>query len=467
MALLLVAPAIAAGSYPKVADYALDMTFFPEKASLSGLASITFAHGDNLMEDATFFLHGELRVDSVLSGNQAVEYDQERVLYKSDYSMIANEVTLDLSNFAARDQLHVYYRGYFNPSKARSPSDYMRIDEDGVFLRSYDYSVWFPVFLKERQDSYEVDFSDVKIRTPEEFHSVFVGQHVGDEIVDGLRVSHWKASSVDLFLAQCTSQRFEITSVGGFHAYHWKDSLSGLAAPDIIKIARELAERFKEQYNHSADAGEYYFMQMPRYGDISSGNVTGICGEGWQDFAQDEWAVSTLAHEMVHPFVNVGVDRSDPLYALMIESFPSYFHKPILAQMRGEQAYRESLVNLEKRYLTSKVTGLSRRGRKLPPEKPIDQITSDEVGRYKDYFILSDRAPLFLNYLKVKMGDESFGKFTRQLFNDGPMTNVRFRALIREFAPKIDDDVTVWLSTNDYPERFHLTNLMPGIAGSP
>jgi hypothetical protein len=466
LAIILASVTAAAESYPQVADYELEASFIPDKSFMTGLARIYFEPGETPAKEVTFYLHSELRVDSVLLNGRTLEVSSDLVSYDYNYSLVALKTTLDLSSPSGNEPLVVYYHGYFHPNKSASISNYMRIDQDGVFLRSYGYSLWFPVFLEHRKDWYRVNFRDVKITTPRQFHTVFVGHHVGDDIVGESRISSWQALDTEIFSAQCTSQKFEITSEGDFHAYHWNDSVSREPARAIIKKASELNELFRTRYKRLQSGGQYYFMQMPRYADISSDNVTGIFDKGWKNFATDNRAIGVLAHEMLHPFVRVDVSRTDRLFALMIEGFPSYFDRPIYEHLWGEQWAYESLLKLENRYLTARATGRLPNGLEVPAEKAIDQITAEEIGIYKDLFVLPDRATLFMNFLRVRMGKEGFDRFALSLFNDGPMNSDRFLSLIGEFAPDSNADVEVWLSTTDYPERFHISNLMSQVTDS-
>jgi len=61
-------------------------------------------------------------------------------------------------------------------------------------------------------------------------------------------------------------------------------------------------------------------------------------------------------------------------------------------------------------------TGLDNHGRELPLEKPLYEIRADEIGVYKDRFVLHDRAPPFLDWLRRPMGETGFFEWARQLF---------------------------------------------------
>lgn len=447
-----------ADAYPKVENYDLDITFVPHEAAMSGTASVTFVPETRLEDTVVFYLHGELRIDSIKHAGGKLEYDWDLVIYPYDYSGVAIEVSVPMSSFDQSSPLQIFYKGHFNPSKARSPSNYMRIDTDGVYLRAYAYSIWFPMFLESRQDTYKVDFKEVTIRCPSEFTSVFIGNRLGDEIIDNQKVSRWSATDVDLFYPQCTVHRFKQFSDGPYHVYYRDDAESESAATRILEFSRWFTVRSGQRFIETSLSSQFHIVQMPRYGDISSGNVTGISSALWKQFTDNSYSGATLAHELVHSFVQIPIERDDPLYAMVIEGFPSCFDIWVLQERLGRDWYMETLQRSEQSYLKKRQTGSDRRG-KLPLEKPLDQITADEIGIYKDRFIIGNRTTLFINYLQTKMGETKYATFERELFDNQSISNESFRELVLYHLPGFDDDLHTWLSTNEYPDRFLLDNL--------
>jgi len=457
--LLLAQAAVAANRYPEVANYNIDAAFTPAEARMEARVSITLAPEEYPLDTVTFYLHGELEVDSVKIRRETVKFQQELVFYNYEYSSVANKCDFDLTGLNADDTIVVFYSGYFNPSKVRSPSDYMCIDETGVYLRSYGYSIWFPIFLPPRQDEYRPSFNLVRLRAPVGFHGVFAGHKQQEFAAGDWQVSEWTAPELSIFDAQCTIHPFETVKSGPVSIYYWQDSVSKAMAGSILDFTTQITGAFRELYNPTAEAGELHIAELVKYGDISSGNMVGISDDVWRKFETELYPKLTLAHELVHEFVSVDIPRSDPLYALAIEGFPSYFDHPALERILGTEWYQTTLEALEKRYVEYKVSGLSRRGNKLPSEKPLDQITADEIGTYKDLFLLADRALLFLNYLRVKAGDEKFVEFCRKLFSGGKLDNETFRQLAVEHTGVSREDIDLWLSTNEYPKEMWFRNL--------
>ena len=447
---LLSAPLLAAA--PRVSSYAIDASFTPAESSMRGEAEVVFA--EPARGRVSFYLHGELGVEWIRLGDAELEFTEERVAYRYDYSWLANRVTVELPR--ETDRLTVKWKGYFSPSKARSPSDYMRIAPEGVLLRAYSYSPWFPVFAEPGDDPSAVSFPRVTIRTPKEYVSVFTGELVSRATEGDVQVSAWRGSGVDLFAAQVTARPFVVHREGDFFAYSLDDPKSRASAAEILAFIRKLDAEYRRRFRADAVAGQIHVMQMPRYGDISSGNVVGLSDGIWFGLAGDENARRGLAHELVHPFVTPPIPRTDPLFALVIEGFPSYFHLPVLADL-GALDYESTMDWTESSYLEKRATGTGWRGRPLPDEKPITAIAPEEIGIYKDTFVLDDRALLFLDSLRRTMGRETFDRFAAALTAEPELTLARFREVVARFVPGAAADVDLWLTTNEFPDRWRRT----------
>ena len=106
-----------------------------------------------------------------------------------------------------------------------------------------------------------------------------------------------------------------------------------------------------------------------------------------------------------------------------------------------------------KKKAKKKRTGKTSRGTSLPPEKPLTAIGADEIGRYKDMFVLSDRALLMMDDLRRRMGREDFDAFCRDIFNRHSLDLVGFREAVLTRLPGDAERLRVWLETNDYPEE--------------
>lgn len=438
----------------KAKTYTLEVTFMPQQKMMHGVAEVQLQKTSN--KQAVFYLHGELQVDSIFAQNKPLKFKEASVFYDYSYNFIAKKITLeDLTT----DRLKIYYSGYFNASKARSPSDYMRIEANQVLLRGYGYSMWFPMFLADQQDSYPVDFDKVTIKTPQDLVPVFIGKKLKEYVQGNWKVSEWQAKNTDLQGVQCTARPFQLLKEGPYHIYHLGKEVDLNNAQGILKFLKKLTDRYQKYYTSgTATAAEDFFvMQMPQFGDISSGNVSGLSPNVWKNFNQYTWPKRVLAHELIHPFVHYPMSQSNPMYALMIEGFPSYFHLPVLAELLGENWYQKRMKRIEKSYLYKKKHGKTRRGWKIPAEKPILKITAQEIGDYKDMFILDDRLVLFFNFLRQQMGPQKFYKFAQAIIQTRPGNDQQFVQLIGQFLPQQKQLIKTWLYTNDYPDQLRLS----------
>lgn len=401
-----------------------------------------------------FLLHGELRVDSVAVGETAVPHTQAPRFWDLDYALVANEVRVPLEGLDPSHGVHVRYSGPLNASRARTRSDYMRIDGDGAYLRGYFYSPWFPV-RDEGMDPQPISFSRVEIDTPAALTAVFAGERMEERVEGGRRVSTWRALDLPPEHAQLTARPYHRVEGEGVTLYSLPDSASIAAADALLGIVQTWHSFYRDRYGTPRGGTDLHVLEMPRYGDIASGSVIGITEAAWTGFDPGSRAGRTLAHEMVHAYVQVPIPSSDPLYALVIEGFPSYFDLPALEASLGVAFYREWIAATDSAYVERRRTGLGHRGAPLPREKPIEAIAPGEIGGYKDTFVLNDRVPLFLDWLRRQLGDEAFFAWARELFDRETLSRDAFVAsLAPRLGPDGIEDVLLWLSTIEYPERF-------------
>lgn len=450
----------------EVSDYTIDVQFFPKDAQVSGysVSDKSFMRGSAKVEfseintdSLTFYLHGELKIDSILSGNTVVKYESEKIFYDKSYNNIGLATTIDSLNAIKRGTITVHYSGFMNPSRARSLSDYMRINKvEGVFLRGYYYSLWFPVFHKPEKPDYEVNFKKVTIKLPENFNAVVTGKLISESVRDKIYTAIWRPGRSKISNIQCTARQYKIISRDNIFVYYVDDRQSG---EKIIGYTQKLKNLFYSNLRRVQNTSPLYIVEMPEYGNISSQNIIGISSKLYKDFNTDLHSKLTIAHELVHPYVSIPITKESPFSALVIEGFPSFFHLYGLKKITEKPAgfdLKEYMKRVEKNYITKKQTGKDRRGNLLPSEKPILEIPFDEMGIYKDVFILSDRVKLFLYHLWSKMEDKKFDQFLKELFQLEAINYKIFEALIVKYIPNYVDNLNIWLNTIDYPKSIQI-----------
>ena len=440
-----------------VRSYTISAEFFPEDAKMYGYsvspdafmrasAVVEFAKTDK--ERLTFYLHGELAIDSILSDSKNIEYESDKVLYYYDYSQVALKVTVKSSDIGPDKSLEIRYSGFFNPSRARGLSDYMRIHKDGgVFLRAYGYSLWFPVFLEMEEDSYEADFQSVTVKVPADFKVIVAGELISESVKDNVLTSLWKPGLMNIMDIQCTARKYRINAKDNIFVYYVENERN---SAKILDFAIALKDLYSRNLRSIDSAIPLYIMEMPKYGDISSGNVVGISKRVYDDFENDQHSRLTIAHELVHPYVHIPVSKDNPFCALVVEGFPSFFQVYALKRIDRTFDLDQKMKEIEKQYLAK------REKRDFTKEKPILQITFDEIGNYKDHFVLNDRVWLFFYDLWKEMGDESFDVFLKKLFSWDSINYKRFEGLILEFLPDFKEKLNLWLNTTEYSQAMKI-----------
>ena len=340
----------------EVKSYSIVATFWPDSSMMMGSAAVEFKN--NFYEETVvFYLHDELDIDSISYKGRSVSFKQTTVAYRYNYSLQATKVSMPIREYAG-GELNISYSGRFSPSKARSTSDYMRITpRDGVLLRAYGYSLWFPVYTDDSGESYKADFELVRIITPVAYHSVFVGDKWDDAYSDYLYFSDWKAFDVDIFDVQCTARKYNFMISKGLAIYFLADKESASQAFNILKFSDTILKYYKKTFKRERNTSQlFYVLEMPMYGDISSLNIVGLSSEAWFNFDTKDLGKITLAHKFVHPFIWVETSKTDPIYTLVKEGFPSYFYLPALENQWGEEWYRRHIKKVEESYRYKKET---------------------------------------------------------------------------------------------------------------
>jgi hypothetical protein len=448
-----------------VKSYTINVEFFPKDAQMYNypVSSESFMRANSTIQlseitDSVviFYLHGELKIDSVQSGNKNINYDFDKVLYNYDYSMIALKATVTSSDLVD-ENLTVFYSGFFNPSKAGALSNYMHINENsGVYLRGYGYSLWFPVFVEAGSNSYKSKFREITIKLPIGYKCIVGGELVKEKTDSVNYTAKWIPDFTDIMDIQCTARKFKLNMRDNVYVYYLTDRPS---SEKVLEYAIELRELYSKNLKSIEESHPLFILEMPKYGDISSANVVGIQESIFNNFEEDIRSKLTIAHELVHPYVKIPVTKENPFYAFVIEGFPSFFQAYALKRIEGEKYnIDEVMIELENNYLEKRQTGKTRRGNVLPVEKAILNIKYDEIGKYKDRFVLRDRVWLFFYDIWNKMGDEKFDKFLKKLFAFNTINYKIFEELILNYLNDYKEKLNIWLNTTDYPEDIRIAH---------
>jgi hypothetical protein len=447
-----------------VSSYEINAEFFPDDAQMynNPVSPDAFMRANSVVEfsiitndELIYYLHGELDIDSILAGNKKIEYKSEKVLFDYSYNMLALQVTISSTDVSPDKKLSIYYSGFINPSRARGLSDYMYINKyKGIFLRSYGYSLWFPIFIKSNQDSYDADFKNITIKLPSHYKCIVAGELIDESIENDIYTAIWKPGITDITDIQCAAQNYKISSKENVFVYYVSDKSN---SEKILDYAIKLKELYSKNLRAVNEAVPLYIMEMPRYADISSGNVIGVSEKNFSSFDDGLISRITIAHELVHPYVDIPVSIDNPFYAFVVEGFPSFFQAYALKRIDSDvYNIQEVMKNLEKSYLEKRRTGKTRRGNILPVEKAILDIEFDEIGRYKDRFVLRDRVWLFFYNIWNQMGDEKFDMFLKELFLFNSINYEDFEELLLKYIPDYKEKLNTWLNTTNYLDEIKI-----------
>jgi hypothetical protein len=337
----------------------------------------------------------------------------------------------------------------------------MRIDqEEGVFLRSYGYSLWFPVFIDPGQDTYQTNFIEVKLKLHGEFKAIVAGHKIREIYDNGVTTSIWRPGKIDIFDLQCTARNYQLKSKENINIYYLEGQQTKTKMDDILAFALKIKNFYFRKYKQIDHTESLHILAMPKYGNISNANVIGISPSVLAGFNRRLNARLTIAHELVHPYVKIPISSRDSLFALVVEGFPGFFHLYGLGRVMDKKSFNleEHMGKIEKAYLRKRQTGQDRGNNNLPPAKPITSIKADEIGSYKDRYVLNDRVRLFLYDLLKEMGDQKFDKFLKELFRLKRINYVKFEQLILRYLPDYKERLNIWLNKTAYPENLSLSN---------
>jgi hypothetical protein len=444
-------------------SYEINAEFFPQDAHMYNypVSSETFMRANAFIriseiQDSVviFYLHGELKIDSILSGNSKIDFEYDKVLYNYNYSRIALKVICNSSEIID-DKLTVFYCGFFNPSKAGALSNYMHINENsGVYLRGYGYSLWFPVFIEAGNDSYKSEFTNITVKLPLGYKCIVGGELVEEKTDETNYIAVWKPGLTDILDIQCTARKFKLNAKENIYVYYLNDKTS---SDKVLDYSIRLRKLYSQNLKDIEESQPLFIMEMPKYGDISSENVVGISEELFNNFETNIRSKLTIAHELVHPYVKIPITKENPFYAFVIEGFPSFFQVYASKRIEGDNYKLDEVMRgIEKGYLEKRKTGKTRRGNELPKEEAILNISPEDIGAYKDNFVLSDRVWLFFYNIWMQMGDENFDMFLKELFSFKSMSYDRFEGLILKYIPNFKEELNIWLNTTDYPESLRI-----------
>lgn len=416
--------------------YDLDVAVWADDVPFACRARLTVRNaGSEPLDRFVFRLHSELDVREVrddaggrLGHTKTVEaYD---LAYTGDIAVHAVFLSRPLDPGEERPLIAVY-GGPFSPSAARSPSDYMRIDEEGAYLRGMGYSLWFPVQASWNWNT-AAAFT-VALDVPAAWRPLAFGELVSEKRRGDRNISRWATGSAwPLLFCHLSATAWDAAGGRAFRVYHRRTAESRSAAVRYADVAEKLVAFYRSHYGAGPSISTVFLAELCPYGGISAGNVIGIPTDrftGVADASRSTETLELLAHELAHAFVIPATASDAPGSALLIEGFPSYFHSLALDDVLGSGFYRQFVARAWNTY-HDRVDAGRTLGSGLPPEVALLDLGDSDVGRYKDVFLLDDRFVVLMDRLRSLVGPESFLRGTGKFLARHRTAPARFRDFV-------------------------------------
>jgi len=448
-----------------VDSYRLDIAIHANGVPFSCRARWVVRNADTEAADAfTFYLHPELAVREIRNeAGEPLAHEASIETYDLAYTGGIGVHTIKLPDRLERGAtlpLTAVYDGSFSPSGARSPSDYMRIDEEGAYLRGAGYSVWFP--LQKEWDWNTAAAFEIALEVPWGWRPLAFGELASEERRGNRNVSRWTTDSPwPLLSCHLAATEWDVVEGTALRVYHRRTEESRSAAVRYIDVGERLLSFYRSHYGSGVSTPMVFLAELCPYGGISAGNVIGIPRDRFADVAdasRSTEALELLAHELVHAFVIPAVTPGAPASALLIEGFPSYYHSLALGEVLGAGYYSRFVERAWRSYRERReARGTPASG--LPPEKPLLELTDGDIGRYKDVFLLDDRFVALLDRLRTLVGPEAFLRGTREFLDRHRAVPARFGDFVSTLesisGKRLTDFVDRWFgSTEALPDAW-------------
>lgn len=450
---------------PEITAYDLQIEVWTNEVPIQVDGKLEVRNLDSYsLQSLTLYLHPELSVTSVTDRDgRPIEYETKLIAHDWSYTKSLAAHSLILTEPIAPGDTQIVqlsYKGSFSPSSLRSPSDFMRIDKGGAYLRGLGYSLWFPVTVRD-----DIDLAatfHIQLDVPAEWTGVAFGDLERTKNSGQRSLSWWRTQSpFKLLRAQLFASPLEVFEGRRLSIFAKPGSFR--SARKLIEFGDRLLEFFADNYGSTDGIGRNYVVETCPYGCIASGNVIGLSPDVFQRVGTSDIDFETydlIAHEFVHVFVTSLINRDAPGAALLLEGFPSYFHVPALTSILGNDYHKWFM----QRAWLSYREGMNGQTDKsndpsIPIEKPLVEIGIEEIPYYKDRYLLSDKFSILLDRLQEQIGTDVFFGACKDFFAHAATHSVTiddfFRTLAVHSKRDLSEFVSRWLSsTESLPESW-------------
>ena len=410
---------------PEILSYDLHVAIWADGVPLRVEGKLEVRNPDSApLQRIALYLHSELKLTSVTAENdRPIEIETRLIPHDWSYTKSLGEHSLVLAAPIASGEsqvFHLSYEGSFSPCCLRGPSDFMRIDDGGAYLRGIGYSLWFPVSVCDGIDA--ASRFRIRLDVPSPWMGVAFGNLERMEKSAERSLSWWETQSPFKHIqAQLFASSFE--AIKGENLTVFAKQGNARIARKLMTFGDQLLDSFASTFGSMDEASRNFVVETCPYGCIASGNVIGLDPDVFQRVGASPIDFETydlIAHEFVHGYVTPWIDRASPGAALLLEGFPSYFHVPSVTDVLGD-AYHEWFF---RRAWLSYRDGLKHQtegigGSAIPTDKPLLDIKIEEIPYYKDRFLLSDKFPILLDQLRTRIGSDTFLEASKGFLVEG------------------------------------------------
>jgi len=443
--------------------YEIQLKLLTTKADLEARTRMTVRNtGLTTLETLVLYLHDELQLDSVETedGKKVLNIQQRIIESPCSITKKIREIRIgyDLPPGGSA-ALTLVYNGTVRGTDIRSKSDaFFKIKPNSVFLRSAGYTNWFPVTHNGFEILNDQAMFDLVYNVPARFKgkAIAFGTLLSEKVENGRYISQWKTDTPQVVLLP---ELWAFTGwikrqSGNFLLYHLDNEQSRKAADVYQLVGSKLLDFYQNHYGSDhTKAPTFHLAEL----DVPSGgypsvNTLGLSQSDFRDVLNQKRRYTTLewfAHELVHEYLLVQTDTKAPGAAVISEGFYLFFHLPALVHVlnqlgldpevtlfkpgEGDRFKTWDIRSKWKQYEEGLKTGRDRRG-KLPPHKPLADITTEEYPHYKDRWLTADKEQIILYRLQDMLddaaGEGTFLKAYGQYLYDHhtqPATLVNFR----------------------------------------
>lgn len=420
--------------------YEIHLKLLTPKVDLEARTRMTVRNtGLTTLKTLMLYLHDELQLDSVETedGKKVLNIQQRIIESPCSITKKIREIRIgyDLSA-GGSTAFTLVYNGTIQGTDIRSKSDaFFKIKPNSVFLRSAGYTNWFPVTHNGLEILNDQAMFDLVYNVPARFEgkAIAFGTLLSEKVENGRYISQWKTDTPQVVLLP---ELWAYTGwikrqSGNFLLYHLDNEQSRKAADVYQLVGSKLLDFYHRHYGSDRTKPTTFHvaeLDVPS-GGYPSTNTLGLSRTAFRDVLNPKSRYSILAwlgHELVHEYLWTQIDADAPGGVLISDGFCLFFHLPALAHVlnqlgldpevtlfksgEGDRFITWDIRSKWQQYEEGLTKGRDRHG-KLPPHKPLADITMEEYPHYKDRWLTADKEQIIL-YRLQEMVDDAAGEGT-------------------------------------------------------